>query len=66
MGKYDLVVFDMEKLKEFDPSGVKEYQEENIEEFEQDLYKVSVRVKIQHKLYISSFFIKKEELKCIF
>ena len=34
MGKYDLVVFDMEKLKEFDPSGVKEYQEENIEEFE--------------------------------
>lgn len=34
MEKYDLAVFDMEKLKEFDPSGVEEYQEENIEEFE--------------------------------
>lgn len=36
MGKYDLVVFDIEKLKEYDPIGVKKYQQiiENEEEFE--------------------------------
>ncbi len=34
MGKYDFVIFDMEKLKEYDPVGVKEYQKENEEEFE--------------------------------
>ena len=34
MRKYDFVIFDMEKLKEYDPVGVKEYQKENEEEFE--------------------------------
>lgn len=36
MGKYDMVVFDLEKLKEYDPIGVKDYQRirENEEEFE--------------------------------
>lgn len=34
MGKYDLVAFDMEKLKEYDPKGIKQYQEESEEEFE--------------------------------
>lgn len=33
MGKYDLVVFDFEKLKEYDPEGIQKYNEE-IEEFE--------------------------------
>lgn len=36
MGNYDMVVFDIEKLKEYDPIGVRKYQRtvENIEEFE--------------------------------
>ncbi len=35
MGKYDRVVFDIEKLKEYDPKGVKDYQSlEDEEEFE--------------------------------
>jgi len=36
IGKYDMVVFDIEKLKEYDPTGVKEYQKtiENEEELE--------------------------------
>lgn len=34
MGHYDLVEFDLEKLKEYDPEGVNEYIEENEEEFE--------------------------------
>lgn len=36
MGKYDLAVFDMEKLKEYDPKGIEEYKKslENEEEFE--------------------------------
>lgn len=34
MGKYDLAVFDMDKLKEYDPIGVKEFQNENEEEME--------------------------------
>lgn len=33
MGKYDLVVFDLEKLKEYDAEGIKEYNE-SVEEFE--------------------------------
>lgn len=35
-GKYDMVVFNIEKLKEYDPVGVKKYQQtkENEEEFE--------------------------------
>lgn len=33
MGKYDLVVFDMEKLKEYDPKGIEKYKELS-EEFE--------------------------------
>ena len=27
MGKYDFVVFDMEKLKEYDPKGMEKYQQ---------------------------------------
>lgn len=34
MGRYDFVVFDMEKLKEYDPIGMKKYQE-SIEEEEE-------------------------------
>lgn len=36
MGKYDLVVFDIEKLKEYDLKGIEEYKKlkENEEEFE--------------------------------
>ncbi|MCI9286434.1 MAG: DUF4313 domain-containing protein [Clostridia bacterium] len=36
MGKYDLAVFDMEKLKEYDPKGIEEYKKslENEEELE--------------------------------
>lgn len=34
MGKYDLVVFDLEKLKEYDFSGIEKYQKENEEELE--------------------------------
>lgn len=36
MGKYDLVVFNMEKLKEYDPKGMEEYKKllEDEEEFE--------------------------------
>lgn len=36
MGKYDMVVFNMEKLKEYDPTGVEKYNKiiENEEEFE--------------------------------
>lgn len=34
MGKYDLAVFDMEKLKEYDPEGVEKYQKEWEEEWE--------------------------------
>lgn len=36
MGKYDLVVFNIEKLKEYDPKGVEEYKKllEGEEEFE--------------------------------
>lgn len=34
MGKYDMVVFDVEKLKEYDPSGVTKYQQ-NIEKEEE-------------------------------
>lgn len=36
MGKYDMVVFNMEKLKEYDPTGVQKYNEvmEDEEEFE--------------------------------
>ena len=37
MGKYDFVVFDTEKLKEYDPVGMEQYLKENEEEFEQDL-----------------------------
>ena len=39
MGMYDMVVFDVEKLKEYDPLGVAKYQQniEKEEEFEQDL-----------------------------
>lgn len=37
MGEYDLVKFDIEKLKEYDSTGVKRYEEEHEEEFEQDL-----------------------------
>lgn len=29
MGKYDLVRFDMDKLKEYDPEGLEEYLKEN-------------------------------------
>ena len=28
MGQYDFVVFDMEKLKEYDPEGMQKYQEQ--------------------------------------
>lgn len=36
MGKYDLVAFDMEKLKEYDPEGIEKYQQsfEDEEELE--------------------------------
>jgi len=36
MGMYDMVVFDVEKLKEYDPLGVAKYQQniEKEEEFE--------------------------------
>ena len=36
MGKYDFVVFDMEKLKEYDPKGMEKYQQsfEDEEELE--------------------------------
>lgn len=34
MGKYDLAVFDMEKLKKYDLVGVMQYQKENQEEYE--------------------------------
>lgn len=36
MGKYDFVVFDMEKLKEYDPKGMQKYQQsfEDEEELE--------------------------------
>lgn len=36
MGKYDLAVFDMEKLNEYDPKGIDEYKKslESQEEFE--------------------------------
>lgn len=34
MGKYDFVVFDMEKLKEYDPKGIEKYQQSFEEEEE--------------------------------
>lgn len=36
MGRYDMVIFNIEKLKEYDPIGVEKYQKnrENQEEFE--------------------------------
>ena len=34
MGKYDFIVFDMKKLKEYDPVGMEQYLKENEEEFE--------------------------------
>ena len=36
MGHYDLVEFNLEKLKEYDPKGVKKYQEEFEEDFEEE------------------------------
>lgn len=35
MGRYDMVVFNLEKLKEYDPSGVENYQKLN--EIEEEL-----------------------------
>lgn len=35
-GTYDMVVFDMKKLKEYDPEGVTKYEEMQQEENEED------------------------------
>ncbi len=35
MGEYDLVAFDMKKLKEYDPKGIEEY--ENLIEDEEEM-----------------------------
>ena len=37
MGKYDCVVFDIEKLKEYDSVGVKEYLDSTAEEDEEEM-----------------------------